>query len=477
MAVAPDGSLYFGDWVLRDYPVHGRGRIWRLTLPSDKKTNRFPKRVDEDTLAFANLYGTGPASPELGDPFAHATAVYQLSHDDELDQWGGNVPVEVIPVSIRLAKLEALRLRGTKKAESILREALRDSAAEVRLYAVRWIADQRITSLRDDVAMLLEAPPPNPRYYLAVLAAVDWLDHGSSLRGVGIGDELLVRELRNAQRSPAMHALALRLLSPDHKFLTLDRLRSYLQAEYVPLRLEAVRSLAQQPNAERFQLLAAVARDEAQHHDVRTEAIVGLSAAAEQHQNLLGELAHSGSREVRREARRALRLGGLRDAPTENKPPADDLAAWQALLSQPGDAAAGRRLFFSPVGARCAVCHQHTGRGGRVGPDLTNIGRSASRERIVASILQPSQEIAPDYQPWLLLTKDGKTHIGLRPPKASGADMEHYFDSEGNRFSLPSREIAVREASSVSIMPDGMEKKLSIDDLRDLVTFLATPVE
>ena len=28
---APDGSLYFTDWVDKSYPVHGKGRIWRLS--------------------------------------------------------------------------------------------------------------------------------------------------------------------------------------------------------------------------------------------------------------------------------------------------------------------------------------------------------------------------------------------------------------------------------------------------------------
>lgn len=31
LALAPDGSLYFSDWVERSYNVHGRGRIWRLS--------------------------------------------------------------------------------------------------------------------------------------------------------------------------------------------------------------------------------------------------------------------------------------------------------------------------------------------------------------------------------------------------------------------------------------------------------------
>ncbi|MFN0195445.1 MAG: PVC-type heme-binding CxxCH protein, partial [Planctomycetaceae bacterium] len=31
MACAPDGSLYFSDWVLSDYRVHGKGRVWRIS--------------------------------------------------------------------------------------------------------------------------------------------------------------------------------------------------------------------------------------------------------------------------------------------------------------------------------------------------------------------------------------------------------------------------------------------------------------
>lgn len=31
LATAPDGSIYFSDWVLRDYKLHGRGRVWRLS--------------------------------------------------------------------------------------------------------------------------------------------------------------------------------------------------------------------------------------------------------------------------------------------------------------------------------------------------------------------------------------------------------------------------------------------------------------
>ncbi|HUQ68425.1 MAG TPA: PVC-type heme-binding CxxCH protein, partial [Planctomycetaceae bacterium] len=31
LALAPDGSVFFTDWVLKDYKLHGKGRVWRLS--------------------------------------------------------------------------------------------------------------------------------------------------------------------------------------------------------------------------------------------------------------------------------------------------------------------------------------------------------------------------------------------------------------------------------------------------------------
>ena len=80
------------------------------------------------------------------------------------------------------------------------------------------------------------------------------------------------------------------------------------------------------------------------------------------------------------------------------------------------------------------MCHQHDGRGGRIGPDLTHVGRSTSRERIIDSILAPSQEVAPNYQPWMLVTKDGKTLVGLRLAEGGDDGTEEYADSAGERL-------------------------------------------
>jgi putative heme-binding domain-containing protein len=451
--------------VLKDYPVHGRGRIWRLVLPPDEAKTQFLPRSEAD-LAASDDAGDALQNAESPDPYLHAHGVHQLAQQATIQ-----LPTNASR-RLRLSALEAAWLHRPADVPSLLRNALHDDSPEVRLYAIRWIADERIMPLRDDVAQLLDGPQPNPQLYLAVLGAIDWLDHEPSHRGAEITDELLVRELSNNQRSPETHALALAWLKPDNKFLTSDRLRDYLQSNHAPLPLEATRTLAEQSSDKRFELLAVVAQGNSQSEDVRAEAIVGLAAAAEKHRGLLETLAASDREVLRSEAERALRLAGLRPAPAETNPSADDLSAWNKLLATTGDAAAGRRLFFSPVGARCSVCHKYGGRGSNVGPDLTHIGRSASRERIIASLLQPSREVAPDYQPWILVTNDGKTHAGLRLPKPGDSGQEEYADSAGNTFILASEAIEERHAATKSIMPDNLQATLSLDDLRDLITFL-----
>lgn len=471
MAAAPDGSIYFGDWVLKDYPVHGRGRIWRLTVPRREAGRSFPESKNG---SLANL-PPGIASIkrllQSNDPFEHAAGVSGLVRTAGWDY--DSLKMSDSP-RVRLGALEATRTSSRNFDRKQLIAALQDPSADVRLYAVRWIADERMTELKDDVARLLEGSQLDRPYYLAVLAAIDWLDHEPGLRGTQFSDQLLVRELENPHRSPELHALALSMLKPSDKFLTLARLQGYLDSNNAALQMEAVRTLAQQSSPQGRQILAKIAGDEKLGDDLRAEAIVGLAADAAQNRRLLEKLAASNRITLKNEAIRSLRLVGLRNPPPEIKPQAENVAAWSNLLTRPGDAAAGRRLFFSPAGPRCSVCHKYAGRGGNVGPDLTEIGHSTPRDKIITSILQPSQEIAPDYQAWVLVTDDGKTWLGLRQPKPGDDGKEDYIDSAGKLFTLPSSSIEERRVATKSIMPDNLQASLSIDDLRDLVTFLTS---
>jgi putative membrane-bound dehydrogenase-like protein len=427
MTVAPDGSLWFGDWVDRSYPVHGKGRIWRLELPDDMQT-------DFDKVQDQNLR-TGPLEFQKLD--AHRWEK-SLSHDELL---------------------------------ATTRQALESPDADVQLFAVRWAAEERLTELIPQIEKLLESPPPSERYFLAVLAAIDWLSGEPEQRHSGIADGLLARELRNANRSDEVKSLALNLISPDYKDITLPLLAEFISDNDNSLQLAAVQTLAQRTNAERFPLLVELARDEALPKAVRVEALAGLAARAQEYRELLTEYAN-GSDVLQHEADRILRLSGITEPPTEEKPAAGDLEAWRKLIAEPGDAESGRRLFFSAVGPQCSACHRHGGRGGNIGPDLTRLGESNSRERVLTSILDPNLEVAPHYESWILVTDDGKTHVGQRLPKGGDDGVEPYADPTGKRFELKSETITHRQASPVSIMPAGLEKNLTIQDVRDLVTFL-----
>jgi putative membrane-bound dehydrogenase-like protein len=458
-AVAPDGSLYFADWVSRSYPVHGSGRVWRLAMPATSPP--ITSGADDETESLFHRW----------EGRRHVQQILVSAGD--IHEWEFDETPEPGELSRTMAKLISRRWQDEKLGPDAFRDLLASADPEIRLFAVRWIADERISELRDDVARLLYRPMPSERYFLCVLAAIEWLDGDGTPRDRGISDALLVSELANESRSPQLHALALRLISPDHEWLTAERLRGYLAAELAALKLEAVRTLAMQTRPERFAMLAEIAGDSNFDGELRAEAVAGLAAAAGEYEELMSKLAGGGD-VVAAEAQRVIALSRERRAEGEaGRPAAGELEAWNALLAVGGDAASGRRLFFTRPGPLCSQCHQYGGRGGRVGPDLTRIGEQQSRERIIASIIKPSQEIAPHYQAWTLVTTDGLTRQGLRLPEGGDDGTEPYADPDGKLFELRSEEIELRSPSDASIMPEGLVDRLNVEDLRDLVAFLS----
>src|SRR3954454_7371045 len=114
------------------------------------------------------------------------------------------------------------------------------------------------------------------------------------MHGAGIADALLMLELESDRRTPEAHALALSMMTPDHRYLTDRRMRVWLASPSMALRLEAIRTLAMQSNPKRFKLLAEVAQDDSQNDEIRAVAIAGLSADITENRSLLEKMATSG---------------------------------------------------------------------------------------------------------------------------------------------------------------------------------------
>ncbi|MCA9260122.1 MAG: hypothetical protein KDA61_13010, partial [Planctomycetales bacterium] len=113
------------------------------------------------------------------------------------------------------------------------------------------------------------------------------------------------------------------------------------------------------------------------------------------------------------------------------------------------------------------------GRGAQLGPDLSNVAQSLSRSQIVQAILRPSDQFPPQYQAWVVITMDGLVYNGLQlDHKAAGAMNLMLVDGQTKHFA--GDDVDEYFVSDRSIMPDGLDSSLSVEELRDLVAFLSS---
>ena len=78
--------------------------------------------------------------------------------------------------------------------------------------------------------------------------------------------------------------------------------------------------------------------------------------------------------------------------------------------------------------ATCAKCHRLFNQGGQVGPDLSMIGKKASRENLYESILIPSKAIADQYIQHQVTTNADVTVTGLLIADTPQAVVDHLHD-------------------------------------------------
>jgi putative heme-binding domain-containing protein len=141
------------------------------------------------------------------------------------------------------------------------------------------------------------------------------------------------------------------------------------------------------------------------------------------------------------------------------------------LLEGPADVDAGRRIFAHPRLGGCFRCHRVEGRGNEIGPDLSTIGR-VDRRSILESLLQPSNNVAPHYQAWLIETADGKIRTGML--MGTHLDEYTYLDDKGGQFKVNSRDVVSSQPAATSLMPDGLVNQLTTQEVRDLLAYLCS---
>jgi putative heme-binding domain-containing protein len=143
-----------------------------------------------------------------------------------------------------------------------------------------------------------------------------------------------------------------------------------------------------------------------------------------------------------------------------------------SLMSRPGDPARGKQILAESQknDLQCLKCHTIHGVGGNVGPDLSAIGKKASRENLFESILFPSKAIADQYLSWIIETQNGLQLTGLIVEETP--DHITLRDANAKDTKIAKKDIASREKSAVSIMPADLLAYMTEDDLVDMVAYL-----
>lgn len=143
------------------------------------------------------------------------------------------------------------------------------------------------------------------------------------------------------------------------------------------------------------------------------------------------------------------------------------VASYHGALALEGNPAHGKQLFQ----ANCARCHMPRQQGGRVGPDLSGIS-SKTKEELLTSILDPSYAIEPRFVNYVVITKDGRMYDGVIASETPGSITLRGGSDDGSDQTVLRTNVGQIRASSVSLMPEGFEKKLSEQDIADLMAYL-----
>ncbi|MBL7699283.1 MAG: HEAT repeat domain-containing protein [Chitinophagaceae bacterium] len=127
----------------------------------------------------------------------------------------------------------------------------------------------------------------------------------------------------------------------------------------------------------------------------------------------------------------------------------------------------GRALFFGK--ATCSTCHTIGSQGGKFAPDLTSIQKDRSVHDLLEAIVYPDVSLVREYETYRVVSKSG-AHTGLVRTKDPEAIIVETSPQSSVR--ILRKDIVSSELTNASMMPQGLDKILSPQEMADLITFL-----
>jgi putative membrane-bound dehydrogenase-like protein len=408
---------------------------------------------------------------------------------EQLDEWGDKIEHQpwfaefAAQLDDRLLSDGNLGARITTRLFDRLAEGSDESRLERLLASIASkiqsgeIAGERLDELRSALAprlaSTLAGTSRTPLYTRAALLAASWGDAAAIAavadvardRHAAVSDRLAAFEALAAANDPSLADVTAIVLSAGDEnpelrggvLAVLGRLEDPAVAEAV---LAAWTSLPPDVQPRAIELL--IQRDVWARKLLAAIGAQQVPAAALS-SNQVRRLLASDDEELVAEVRR--HWGTLR---ADRNPEREQVVADMRRLvrGSQGDPQAGWRAYDKV----CGQCHKLWGRGQEVGPDITLNGRS-SFAQLLSNVFDPSLVVGAAYQARTLQTADGRVLSGL-PVEES--DQRVVLKLQGGKLeTVPREEIEEYELTPLSLMPEGVERQLSPQELVDLFALIA----
>lgn len=362
-----------------------------------------------------------------------------------------------------------LRFRSTPGNEEFLRKlaemiGARNSYAEVKP-VLEFAAKP---DSRAPVATIVRALGDGAARAGTTLAALDKLSH---LKGVFANAAQTIGDEKAAETARVQAAQLLALTSHAESG---SKLVPLLDSPSEPLKLAALASLARFPAPEVGGEL--VKRWSSFSPRARTDALAALTTRPDRALTLLKAVESGTVKPADLPAASVKALQASRDKsvaalaakvfPPAPKP-ADVLKSFQPALDLRGDAARGKAVFLE----RCASCHRAGTDGFALGPDFVTV-KTAGKEKLLSSIIEPNAEIAPQFIAFQVDTKDDESYtalIGNETPSNVTLRM-----ASGQTVTLSRAKVKGMKSSGQSLMPENLTAGLTPQGMADLLEFVLT---
>jgi putative membrane-bound dehydrogenase-like protein len=141
------------------------------------------------------------------------------------------------------------------------------------------------------------------------------------------------------------------------------------------------------------------------------------------------------------------------------------VAQYRAALSLPGDRARGQIVFRR----ECTACHRLHDEGHEVGPNLATVLHHSPAE-VMLAILDPNREVSPNYLEYTVQLTDGRVTSGVIAGET--ATTITLRRAEGRGETILRRNIEEITGTGRSLMPEGLEKTVTVQEMADLLAFL-----